>query len=381
MIRDRRCRHHLAVDEELRFTRCDGDAVEGCVKGERCNAHDLWSSLGRQMMYFLGSITLEDVVEKRNLALAATIKQTKDRHREARASVRHYLDHNATSPAAARREGGDACAPWTVAAMPRRFTPKAAPPASCWTIRATCGPRHRRDRAHGGLHLRRQRGQQPGAEGRPRRAPARLSHRASLGAGSGQGRAGKPVEFIPVTGDGVVDLAALAKMLEGPKALVSVMLANNETGVIQPVARDRAAGRRPMARWCTPMRCRRLGKIPVNFGLLGVDLMTLSAHKLGGPRASARSWCAMAWPLEPLIHGGGQELRRRAGTENLVGDRRLRRGGKGKLHWMSARLRDRLEAALDGAVIFGARRRPASQHHLLCHAGHECRNAADGFRP
>ena len=70
----------LAVDEELRVTRCDGDAVDGCVTGERCNAHDLWSSLGRQMMNFLGSITLEDVVQKRNLALAATIKQTKDRH-------------------------------------------------------------------------------------------------------------------------------------------------------------------------------------------------------------------------------------------------------------------------------------------------------------
>ena len=71
-----------AVDEELHFTRCNGDAVEGCVRGERCNAHDLWSSLGRQMMAFLSSITLEDVVEKRNLALAATIKQTKDRHPE-----------------------------------------------------------------------------------------------------------------------------------------------------------------------------------------------------------------------------------------------------------------------------------------------------------
>ena len=71
-----------AVDEELHFTRCNGDAVEGCVRGERCNAHDLWSSLGRQMMNFLASISLEDVVEKRNLALAATIKQTKDRHPE-----------------------------------------------------------------------------------------------------------------------------------------------------------------------------------------------------------------------------------------------------------------------------------------------------------
>jgi Rrf2 family iron-sulfur cluster assembly transcriptional regulator len=69
-----------AVNEPLRVTRCEGDAVEGCVRGERCCAHDLWSSLGRQMMYFLASITLDDVVEKRNLALAATIKQAKDRH-------------------------------------------------------------------------------------------------------------------------------------------------------------------------------------------------------------------------------------------------------------------------------------------------------------
>jgi Rrf2 family iron-sulfur cluster assembly transcriptional regulator len=68
-----------AVDEALRVTRCSGDAVEGCVKGQPCSAHDLWSSLGRQMMHFLGSITLEDVCEKRNLALSATNKQAKDR--------------------------------------------------------------------------------------------------------------------------------------------------------------------------------------------------------------------------------------------------------------------------------------------------------------
>ena len=69
-----------AVDEPLRVTRCEGDAVEGCVKGERCCAHDLWSSLGRQMMYFLDSITLDDVVSKRNLALAAAVKQAKDHY-------------------------------------------------------------------------------------------------------------------------------------------------------------------------------------------------------------------------------------------------------------------------------------------------------------
>ncbi|MBL8908738.1 MAG: Rrf2 family transcriptional regulator [Rhizobiales bacterium] len=70
----------IAADEPLRVTRCGGDAVDGCVRGERCCAHDLWSSLGRQMMYFLSSVTLDDVVSKRNLALAASIKQTKDRY-------------------------------------------------------------------------------------------------------------------------------------------------------------------------------------------------------------------------------------------------------------------------------------------------------------
>ncbi|MCA0432548.1 MAG: Rrf2 family transcriptional regulator [Proteobacteria bacterium] len=69
----------LAVDEPLRVTRCEGDAVEGCVRGERCCAHDLWASLGRQMMYFLESVSLDDVVNKRNLALAASIKQAKER--------------------------------------------------------------------------------------------------------------------------------------------------------------------------------------------------------------------------------------------------------------------------------------------------------------
>lgn len=69
-----------AADEPLRVTRCNGDAVDGCVRGERCCAHDLWSSLGRQMMYFLSSVTLDDVVSKRNLALAASIKQTKERY-------------------------------------------------------------------------------------------------------------------------------------------------------------------------------------------------------------------------------------------------------------------------------------------------------------
>ena len=69
-----------AVDEPMKMTRCEGDAVDGCVKGERCCTHDLWSSIGRQVNTFLANVTLDDVVNKRNLALAASIRQPKARH-------------------------------------------------------------------------------------------------------------------------------------------------------------------------------------------------------------------------------------------------------------------------------------------------------------
>lgn len=66
-----------AADEPLQVTRCQGDAIEGCVGGDRCLTHDLWSSLGRQIYSFLAAITLGDVVERRNLALQASVRRAK----------------------------------------------------------------------------------------------------------------------------------------------------------------------------------------------------------------------------------------------------------------------------------------------------------------
>ena len=66
-----------AVDEPLQVTRCQGDALDGCVDGEKCITHELWAALGRQVYGFLASITLGDVVEGRNLALAASVKRAK----------------------------------------------------------------------------------------------------------------------------------------------------------------------------------------------------------------------------------------------------------------------------------------------------------------
>jgi cysteine desulfurase len=162
---------------------------------------------------------------------------------------------------------------------------------------------------------------------------------------------GKPVGIIPVDGNGVIDLGALEELLHGPKALVSVMLANNETGVVQPVAEvARLAQQHGALVHSDAVQV--LGKLPLNFGLLYVDFLTLSAHKSGGPVGVGALVVRDGVPVEPLIHGGGQELRRRAGTENLVTIAGF--GAAAPLKQDVKALRDRLEAELDGAVIFGS---------------------------
>lgn len=162
---------------------------------------------------------------------------------------------------------------------------------------------------------------------------------------------GKPVEFIPVTGQGVVDLDALKTLLNGPKALVSVMFANNETGVIQPI-REIAELAHARGALIHTDAVQAFGKIPVNFALLGVDLMTITAHKLGGPPGIGALIVRDGLPLMPLIHGGGQELRRRAGTENVAGVAGFAAAANEK-RFNVKELRDELESELQDAVIFG----------------------------
>nr|WP_245414626.1 cysteine desulfurase family protein [Aestuariivirga litoralis] len=162
---------------------------------------------------------------------------------------------------------------------------------------------------------------------------------------------GKPVGIIPVDGNGVIDLEALAELLHGPRALVSVMAANNETGVVQPLAEVvRLAQQHDALVHSDAVQV--LGKLPLNFGLLSVDFLTLSAHKAGGPVGIGAMVVRDGIPVEPLIHGGGQELRRRAGTENLITIAGF--GAVAGLRHDVRTLRDRLEAGLDGAEIFGS---------------------------
>ncbi|MFC7334457.1 cysteine desulfurase family protein [Rhodocista pekingensis] len=125
---------------------------------------------------------------------------------------------------------------------------------------------------------------------------------------------------IPVNADGRVDPAALAVLLEaapGP-VLVSVQAANNETGVIQPVA-EIATLVRARGGFLHVDAAQAAGRLPLDLRTLGAHLLTLSAHKLGGPQGVGALVVADGVPLEPLLRGGGQERRRRAGTENVAG--------------------------------------------------------------
>jgi len=171
-------------------------------------------------------------------------------------------------------------------------------------------------------------------------------------------------ETIPVDGRGIVDLAALDVLLAAdPRpALVSVMLANNETGVIQPVAEIAAIAHSHGALFhCDAAQA--LGRIPVSISALGADFITVSAHKIGGlPGVGALVSALEAFQLAPILLGGGQERRVRAGTENLPGivgfGVAATLAGDDLAHLTTLEsLRDRLEvralAAVPQAVIIG----------------------------
>ena len=138
------------------------------------------------------------------------------------------------------------------------------------------------------------------------------------------GYAGVPVETAYVTKDGIIDLDGLRDRLnkwdvtKDGMPVLALMMANNETGVIQPVA-EAAAMVREAGGLTHCDAVQGLGKIMVNVGLLGVDYLALSAHKIGGPQGVGALWMRAGAPLKPVLFGGGQERSLRSGTENLSG--------------------------------------------------------------
>lgn len=175
-------------------------------------------------------------------------------------------------------------------------------------------------------------------------------------------RLGSEVEILPVDSQGKMDLSALESSLARGVRMVSVMLANNETGVIQDIhaISDRA---REYGACVHSDAAQAVGKIEVDFAASGVDMMSLSAHKFFGPKGAGALVVDKSVDLDPLLHGGGQERGMRAGTENVAAVVGFGAAAELALRRIRATqtriqaLRDYLEARLhqlEGVVVFAA---------------------------
>jgi len=130
-------------------------------------------------------------------------------------------------------------------------------------------------------------------------------------------RQGWQVDRLAVDGNGLIDAVAFEACLQHRPRLVSVMFANNETGVIEPIAQLAAEARKQGA-WFHTDAVQALGKLPLDFRALGVNGMSLSAHKIYGPLGAGALVIDKRVELAPLIAGGGQERGLRSGTENVA---------------------------------------------------------------
>jgi cysteine desulfurase len=190
-----------------------------------------------------------------------------------------------------------------------------------------------------------------------------IEHEAVLNTLKALARRGWRTTLIPVDQKGGVSPDRLRELITDDTALVSVMHANNEIGSIQPIAELAAIAHERGALMHTDA-VQSAGKIPVDVRALGVDLLSLSAHKFNGPKGAGALWVKRGARMQPILTGGKQERGRRAGTENvpaLAGLGVAARLAANKLAAEGVRvggLRDRLEAGIlgtvPGAVVNGA---------------------------
>lgn len=131
-------------------------------------------------------------------------------------------------------------------------------------------------------------------------------------------REGVEVTVLPVDSDGIVSPEAVRAALRADTVLVSVMWANNETGALQPVREIGAICRERGVLFHTDA-VQALGKVPVEVGDVPVDLLSVSGHKVHGPKGVGALWIRPQTKVESLLHGGSHENDRRAGTENVAG--------------------------------------------------------------
>lgn len=194
-------------------------------------------------------------------------------------------------------------------------------------------------------------------------AVSAIEHKAVLESAHAAEREGAPLVILPVDGNGVVRMDAVEAALERRPAVLSVMWANNEVGVLQPVGEIAA---RCLAA-CVAFHSdavQALGKVPVRADQVAVDLLAFSAHKVGGPKGIGALFVRRGTALRPLLFGGGQERGLRPGTEDVAGAAGFAAAAEAAEAAREtemariAALRDRLEAGLrqriPGLVVNGA---------------------------
>jgi cysteine desulfurase len=145
-----------------------------------------------------------------------------------------------------------------------------------------------------------------------------IEHHAVLHACKHHGENGGEVTFIPVDARGLVDPEDVKRALRPHTKLVSIMLANNETGVLQPIVQIAKMAAEADVYFHTDA-VQAAGKIPLDVNELGCDLLTVSGHKIHGPQGTGALYIRKGTQIQPVLHGGTHERSRRAGTENVPG--------------------------------------------------------------
>jgi cysteine desulfurase NifS len=194
-----------------------------------------------------------------------------------------------------------------------------------------------------------------------------IEHPAVLNAFRALAEDGLELTVLPVNSEGVLEPETLERALRPDTVLVSVMLANNETGAIQPVPDLARIARQRGALFHTDA-VQALGKLPLDVEDIGADLLSISAHKVHGPKGIGALYVRRGVAIRPVIFGGGQEQGLRAGTENVPGivgfgkacEQAQKRMNEGEMERLASQ-RDRLEKGIRALIPEARRNGPAGR--------------------